>query len=78
MLKMAKSLYAARDLPAGHILSEADVAIKCPGGGLAPFELERIVGLPLARPLAADDQLTFEAVAGEPRAAGAALATAPR
>ena len=78
MLKMAKSLYAVRDLPAGHILSEQDVAIKCPGGGLAPYELERIVGLPLARPLAADDQLTFDVMDGEPRPAGAVLAAAPR
>ncbi|MDP8921333.1 MAG: N-acetylneuraminate synthase family protein [Chloroflexota bacterium] len=78
MLKMGKSLYAARDLPAGHILSEGDVAIRCPGGGLAPYELERIVGLPLGQSLATDDPITLEALAGEPRPAGALLAAAPR
>ena len=78
MLKMGKSLYAARDLPAGHILSEQDVAIKCPGGGLAPYDLERIVGLPLAQTLAEDDPIALESLAGELRPAGAALASAPR
>jgi N-acetylneuraminate synthase/sialic acid synthase len=78
MLKMGKSLYAARDLPAGHILTERDVAVKCPGGGLAPYELERIIGLPLAQPLATDDQLTFDVLVGEPRPAGAVLASWPR
>jgi sialic acid synthase len=44
MLKMAKSLYTARPLPAGHVLSEADLTIKCPGGGMAPYEIENVIG----------------------------------
>ena len=40
MMKMAKSLYTARRLPAGYVLTEADVAIKCPGGGMPPYELD--------------------------------------
>ena len=44
MVKMAKSLYTARSLPAGHVLSEADLSIKCPGGGMPPYELENAIG----------------------------------
>ena len=48
IIKMAKKLVAARDLPAGHTLTEADIAIKSPGDGLPPYELDRV-----ARPHAA-------------------------
>jgi len=78
MLKMGKSLYAARDLPAGHVLTEADVAIKCPGGGLAPYDLDRVVGMQLRRELSADDTISFDVLAGEPRPAGDSLASAQR
>lgn len=33
-----KSLVAARDLPAGHVLSEADIHVKRPGGGISAME----------------------------------------
>lgn len=60
MVKMAKSLYAARALPAGHVLTEGDVAIRCPGGGLPPYELENVLGRPLLVALAEEDALRFE------------------
>jgi sialic acid synthase len=59
-MKMAKKLVAARDLPAGHTLSEDDVAAKSPGDGLPPYELDRIVGRTLRHPVRADSPLTFE------------------
>jgi len=43
-IKMGKSLYTIRPLPKGHILRREDIAIKSPGGGLAPYYLERIIG----------------------------------
>jgi N-acetylneuraminate synthase/sialic acid synthase len=58
--KMAKKLVAARDLPAGHVLTEEDLALKSPGDGLPPYELERVVGSVLRRPLLEDETLTFE------------------
>jgi sialic acid synthase len=58
--KMAKKLVAARDLPAGHTLSEDDVAARSPGDGLPPYELERIVGRTLRHPVRVDTTLTFE------------------
>jgi N-acetylneuraminate synthase/sialic acid synthase len=60
IVKMAKSLYAARDLPAGHVLTEADVAIRCPGGGMPPYELDTVLGRPLLADLPEDGALTRE------------------
>ncbi len=60
MVKMAKSLYAARPLPAGHVLGEADLEIKCPGGGMPPYELENVVGRALLVDLDVEAQLAHE------------------
>jgi sialic acid synthase len=60
--KMAKSLVAARDLPAGQILSRDDVAIKTPAGGLPPYELDRLIGRKLLQPLQEDDAFSLELV----------------
>ncbi len=64
MAKMAKSLVAARDLPAGHILTRDDVAIRSPSGGMPPYELERLVGARLTRPLQTDDAFSFDLIEG--------------
>lgn len=58
--KMSKSLVAARKLPAGHKLTEKDIAIKSPSGGLPPFEFDRVVGKILRKPLDEDDHILFE------------------
>jgi N-acetylneuraminate synthase/sialic acid synthase len=58
--KMAKKLVAARDLPAGHVLSEDDIAAKSPGDGLPPYELDRLIGRRLKYPVTAELALTFE------------------
>jgi N-acetylneuraminate synthase/sialic acid synthase len=60
IIKMAKKLVAARDLPAGHTLTEADVAFKSPGDGLPPYELDRVIGRTLTHPVQEDGALTFE------------------
>ncbi len=58
--KMSKKLVAARDLPAGQVLALADVAVKSPGGGgLAPYELDSVLGRTLLRPLAEDEALDW-------------------
>lgn len=56
--KMAKSLVAARDLPAGHVLTAEDLARKSPGGGLPAYLADSLVGFPLAKPLQQDEMLT--------------------
>jgi len=60
IVKMAKKLVAARDLPAGHVLRNEDIAMKSPGDGLPPYELDRVVGRTLRHPISADTSLTFE------------------
>ena len=58
--KMGKGLVAARDLPAGHVLTYEDVAIKSPNLGLPPYELDRVVGRTLARALSLDEGIHWE------------------
>jgi N-acetylneuraminate synthase/sialic acid synthase len=73
--KMGKKLVAARDLPAGHVLGPGDLEARSPaGGGLPPYELDRLLGRRLLRPLAFEEGVTFEAVepVEEPVAAGEA------
>lgn len=61
--KMAKKLVAARDLPAGRVLTEADVTFKSPADtGLPPYRIGEFVGKKLTVPLAKDADLTLEAI----------------
>jgi sialic acid synthase len=62
--KMAKKLVAARDLPAGHVLTEDDIALKSPGDGLRPHELDRLIGRQLKYPVTEELALTFELLEG--------------
>ena len=55
--KMGKKLVAARDLPAGHVLTAADVAIKSPGDGLPPYHWDGVIGKKLTRAVKSDDTL---------------------
>jgi N-acetylneuraminate synthase/sialic acid synthase len=60
LYKMGKALVAASALSIGHVLRPADVAIKSPSDGLPPYELEKVIGRRLLRPLAPDDAITFD------------------
>ena len=73
--KMGKVLVAARDLEPGHVLAEGDVVARSPAdGGLAPYELDDLLGRTLGRALREDDPVTHDALVAldEPvvRAAG--------
>lgn len=63
LIKMGKSLVAARDLPAGHVLTGADVAIKSPAGGLPPYEIEKLLGKRLTRSVETDQAFEYADVA---------------
>ncbi|MDA9499774.1 acetylneuraminic acid synthetase [Bradyrhizobium sp. CCBAU 11357] len=52
---LAKSLVAARDLSAGTVISERDIAVKSPGQGLSPLKMPALLGRKLTRTMAADD-----------------------
>jgi N-acetylneuraminate synthase/sialic acid synthase len=58
--KMAKTLVAKANLTVGHQLTEDDIAIKSPGGGLPPYELDNIIGKILKKDLQEDDHILFE------------------
>jgi sialic acid synthase len=58
--KMGKSLVAARDLRKGHVITADDVQMKSPGGGLPPYEIERIIGLKLNKSMHADEFFNLE------------------
>jgi len=60
IVKMGKKIVAARDLPAGHVLQREDLALKSPGDGMPPYELDRVVGRKLRHPLVEEMALTFE------------------
>ncbi len=60
MFKMRKKLVAARNLPAGHVLSREDIAVKSPNDGLAPYEVDNIIGKTLTQPLQEDENMTFD------------------
>jgi len=62
LFKMAKKLVAARDLPAGHVLTASDIACKCPNDGLPPHRIDEFIGQTLVHGLATDENLTFEAI----------------
>jgi sialic acid synthase len=70
--KMGKKLVAVRDLPAGHVLAPGDIEAKSPAdGGLPPYELDRLIGGRLLRPLGFEQEIALEDVelVGEPVAA---------
>lgn len=62
LFRMGKKLVAARDLASGQVLTGADVAIKSPGDGLPPYELDRVLGKTLIRNLHEDENIAFEAL----------------
>lgn len=52
-----KSIVAARNLPAGHIISEEDLEAKRPGDGTSPVLYEQFIGKKLKNALKKDIQL---------------------
>ena len=47
-------------LPAGHVLAEKDIAIKSPGGGLAPYYIAELIGRKLQVELPEETMLSLE------------------
>ncbi len=54
----SKSVVAAKALPAGHRISEADLTFKKPGSGISAAEVDRVVGRVLKRAVTADRLLS--------------------
>lgn len=62
--KMGKKLVAVKALPAGHSIRPEDIAIKSPGDGMPPSELDKVIGRITMIDLKADQDITFEVLNG--------------
>jgi N-acetylneuraminate synthase/sialic acid synthase len=62
--KMGKKLVAARDLPAGYTIRREDIALKSPGDGLPPYEMDKVIGRVTRQELKEDDDITYEVLNG--------------
>lgn len=56
---MRRSVVAARDLQPGTIIHPTDVTVKRPGNGIAPGDLEKILGLRLVQAVRHDEVVTW-------------------
>lgn len=59
LYKMGKKLVVAHDLPAGHILTEQDIACKSPNDGLPPYAIYDMIGKRVKTALKEDHTLSF-------------------
>ncbi|MEQ8433456.1 MAG: N-acetylneuraminate synthase family protein [Oceanicaulis sp.] len=73
LIKMGKKLVAARDLPAGHVLTDKDIALKSPGDGMPPYYQDFFVGQTLKVAVKAEEDFSFEAVGSDQASADKAL-----
>jgi len=64
IIKMGKKLVTARDLPAGYSIRREDIALKSPGDGLPPYELDKVIGRVIRQELKEDDDITYEVLNG--------------
>ncbi|GAA4464491.1 N-acetylneuraminate synthase [Nibrella saemangeumensis] len=55
-----KSIHLAQALPAGHVLTEADLVMKRPGSGISPMQLDAVIGRTLAVHAAVEHLLAWE------------------
>jgi sialic acid synthase len=62
LLKMGKKLVAARSLASGHVLTSADISIKSPGDGLPPYEISKVLGKKLNKPMIEDQEFSLDSV----------------
>ncbi len=67
IIKMGKKLVVARDLPAGYAIQREDIAIKSPGDGLQPYEIDKIIGRVTRQALKEDDDFSYQVLNGGER-----------
>lgn len=63
--KMGKSLYAARNLKSGTVITTKEVVVKSPGGGIPPYRLNDFIGKKLLVDLPAEMPFSEEHFAVE-------------
>ena len=60
--RLAKSVVASQDIPAGAVIKAEMLTVKGPGNGLAPRHLADLCGLVAERPIASDTLVPLEAL----------------
>ena len=55
-----RSLVAARDMAAGHVVSEPDIKVVRPGTGIRPAHKRDVLGMRLERAVSANTPLRWE------------------
>jgi N-acetylneuraminate synthase len=60
MNQVRRSVVTVRDLPAGHIIKKDDITIKRPGTGIAPKDIELVIGQKLKIPVKKDSVLHYD------------------
>ena len=60
--RLAKSVVAARDIPAGRMIAREDLTVKGPGTGISPRFIQRLVGVTARRAIEADTLVPTEAL----------------
>ena len=67
-VKLRKSMVFTRDLPAGHVLTEADITVKCPGHGVSPIHWDEFLGRTLVSAVRHEDLVQWDQLAPAVRA----------
>tara|TARA_B100000131_G_C18040781_1_gene582310 strand:- start:58 stop:1104 length:1047 start_codon:yes stop_codon:yes gene_type:complete len=58
--KMATSIRASKDLDSKHLIKEEDLVFRAPDDGLAPYEINNLIGKKLKNSISSDQLITFE------------------
>ena len=72
--KLRKSIVFSRDLPAGHVLTEADLTTRSPWVGISPVHWDEVLGATLKRPVKHEEPLQWDILSLIP-AVGSNVAT---
>lgn len=74
--KLRKCMVFSRDLPAGHIITQADLTTRSPQDGISPMHWDEVIGAALLRSVKHEEPLQWECLAlSEPEACTANLRT---
>jgi len=65
LTKMGKKLVFACDVEAGHTLTEKDIAIKSPGGGLMPYRISEVIGKKTLKACLRDEDVSLADISHE-------------
>lgn len=60
--KLRKCIVFSRDLPAGHVLTAADLTTRCPRVGVSPVHWDEVLGAVLNVPVKHEEPLVWDAI----------------